>query len=147
MKQTTLGCDWCEAGRHGLRPYAVATLALTNGKPKASSPSLDLCARHVRQLTKQFRPVKQKRGPRGPYTVTKKERARRAAKFGPLWKKREEQMLAALKAAPQGLKGPELLMVAKMSKHYVYKVAARLMAAGKIKRVGTDGERQGFVLV
>jgi len=143
MQQTTLGCDWCQAGKNGLRPYAVTTLALTNGKHTAKTPTLDLCARHVRAMTKQFVPMKKKRG---PYKMTKVERTRRAAKFEPLWKKREDQLLAALKANPEGLRGPDLTKAAKMSKHYVYKVAGRLMTAGKIKRAGGDGERKGFVL-
>jgi hypothetical protein len=55
-------------------------------------------------------------------------------------------MLGALKGHAEGLKGPELVKAAKLTKHYVYKVAARLVAAGKVKRVGQNGERQGFVL-
>jgi len=148
MQQTTLGCDWCEAGKNGLRPFAVTTLALTNGKPKRSSPTLDLCARHVRAMVKQFQPLKKKRGPyktKKPYKLTKEERTRRATKFDSLWKEREEKMLAALKGKDEGLKGPELLKVAKMSKHYLYKVTHRLLEAGKVKRVAENG-RQGFIL-
>src|SRR5215510_13252852 len=107
MQQTTLGCDWCEAGKNGLRPFAVTTLALTNGKPTRKSPTLDLCARHVRQMTRQFVPMKKKRGPykmRKPYKLTKEERTRRATRFDSLWKEREEKVLAALKAHPDGLK-------------------------------------------
>jgi len=143
MQQTTLGCDWCAAGKNGLRPYAVSTLALTNGKRTAKTPTLDLCARHIRQLTKQFRPMKKVRG---PYKITKQERTRRATKHDPMWKEREEKVLAALKGKEGGLKGPELTKAAKLTKHYIYKVTTRLLEAGKVKRVGANGERRGFVL-
>src|SRR5262245_59632444 len=143
MQQTTLGCDWCAAGKNGLRPFAVTTLALTNGKRTAKTPTLDLCARHVRAMTKQFVPMKKVRG---PYKITKKERTRRATKHDPMWKEREEKVLAALKGEANGLIGPAQVKKAKLTKHFIYKVTTRLIEAGKVRRVGAEGERQGFVL-
>src|SRR5215510_3634533 len=142
MQQTTLGCDWCGAGKNGLRPFAVTTLALTNGKHTAKAPTLDLCARHVRQMVKQFQPMKKKRG---PYTMTKKELSRRAEKFEPMWQAVEKKVLGALKDEAEGLKGPALVRKAKIAKFQLYKVTQRLIAAGKVKRVAEHG-RQGFVL-
>lgn len=148
MQQTTLGCDWCQAGRNGLRPFAVTTRTLGNGKPRDDDPTLDLCKKHDRELTQTFQPKKGIGRPVGSTNEKghKQEVDARAKRHEGLWEEREQRMLGALKGEVDGLVGPDLCKAAKMSKHYVYKVANRLLEAGKVKRVGEDGERRGFVL-
>jgi hypothetical protein len=146
MQTTILTCDWCVAakGKGVLPVFAVGTFTLQNGKPRARAPRLDLCGRCGRELERYFRPHRKMGRPAG--AVPAAEKGTRAAKWGPVWKKREDQVLGALKGEAEGLRGPELMKKAKLTKHYCYKLTARLLAAGKIKRVGADGTRQGFVL-
>jgi hypothetical protein len=145
MQTTILTCDFCKAARRGV-VFAVGTLTLVNGRPKRSSPKLDLCKRHVREVERYFTAASHT----VPRAEAKKPKVKqspglRAARWEPLWQAAEKKVLLALQGQGEGLKGPELSRRAKVSKHMVYKVTARLLAAGKIKRAA-EGGRQGFKL-
>lgn len=144
MQTTILTCDWCRGAKGGLPVFAVGTFTLQNGR-RAKAPTLDLCARCQRRLERLFQPTSAKKaystgGPKHRAAVDA-----RAARHEATWKEREKAMLAVLKGKAEGLDGPELCKAAKMSKHYVYKVAKRLLEAGKVRRA-RDGGRMGFVL-
>lgn len=150
MQTTILTCDWCVGGKQGV-VFAVTTLTLGNGKPPARAPHLDLCARHARKLERLFeprkkigRPVGSKNGVRANAGGPGKP-GKRATRHEALWKAAEVKFLAALKGKEEGVMGPAVAKAARLSKHITYKVAKRLLGAGKIKRAAEDG-RQGYLL-
>ena len=139
MKLTILGCDFCTRAA----TPAIVTLTLVNGKPKASSPALDLCNKHYREVERYFTPRKRQGRPRA--SVPQQEKDQRAERWNGHWKGIEEKILAALKARPEGMQGPALAKATKLSKHFIYKLVPRLVAAKKIERVDPEG-RKGYRL-
>lgn len=141
MKLTILGCDFCTRAA----TPAVVTLTLVNGKPKASSPALDLCRKHYTEVERYFTPRSRTGRPRGS-VVPKEEKDHRAKRWDGFWRGMEEKVLLALKGKPEGLMGPDLAKATKLSKHFIYKIVPRLMAAKKIERIDPEG-RKGYRLV
>jgi hypothetical protein len=62
-----------------------------------------------------------------------------------MWREAEQKFLAVLKGKTTGVLGPEVSRLAKLSKHITYKVAKRLLDAGKVRHA-VEGGRQGYLL-
>jgi hypothetical protein len=119
-KQTILICDWCED-----RKDAVATLALTNGLVTRGAPTLDLCKKHVRHLTKMFVPKKRHR----TKPVTKPKRRTRTKHDYP---KLEAKALKLVERFPH-LVAVDIAKHLKIGVHTAQQIAKNLITAGKLK--------------
>lgn len=134
MQQTILICDWCRGGvgRKGKPAFAVATLTLTNGGPQRSSPTLDLCQQHKRELERRFRPV----AAHGPLPGSKHAKPKRGGALSP--EEADRVVLAAIKKGADT--GPKITAAAGIGKAVMHKATVRLK---KKKLITANGWSKG----
>jgi hypothetical protein len=142
MQHTILGCDFCGVEKKGPPVFAVVTLTLANGRRMRGSPSLDLCARHQREVLRFFRPRRRpasKAAARATLGKTKAQGGTTTAKLPHLrhpeyWPTVERLVLAVIPKEPTRL--PTIASHTALSYGSTYSGMRRLVKAGKVKRTG-----------
>jgi hypothetical protein len=141
-----LVCDWCP----GKSRFAVATLALTNGRVTKSTPTLDLCKKHVREMHRMFK-SRRKRGatppPRPAVAREGRTQHKRSGNYGKkekydkLWAERKRMAMAIFNKSKEPITYKALRRVPNLQR-----TLAMLKADGKIKREGwSKGARWSLV--